>query len=76
MCARSLFLHLHDRLIGRRDRNAIIDHFVAACKKRAFGKLRATEKLNEPSHMLAEVADDKRTPSFRVLSLARDVPRE
>ena len=70
------FLRSYDRLIGRRDGNAIIDHFVAVCKKRAFGKSRAAEKLNEPLYMLAEVADNKRTPSFRVLSLAWDIPRE
>ena len=75
VCVR-LFLRSYDRLIGRRDGNAIIDHFIAVCKKRAFGKSRAAEKLNEPSHMLAEVAGDERTLSFRVLSLARDVPRE
>ena len=60
--------------IGWRDHNATIDRFIATCKKRAFGKQQATEKLDEPSHMLAEVADDERTLSFHVLSLARDVP--
>ena len=28
----------YNHLIGRRDRNAIIDRFIAVCKKRAFGK--------------------------------------